>query len=78
VVVATSTSQHPAFRGLSAGNVRRAAEASLARLGVDEIDLYYAHIDDEPVPLEETVGAFGAHGTGGHVRHGAVSNYTAD
>ncbi|WP_193307706.1 aldo/keto reductase, partial [Mycobacterium tuberculosis] len=78
VVVATKVSQHPAFRGLSAGNVRRAAEASLARLGVDEIDLYYAHFDDESVPLEETVEAFGALVTDGLVRHVAVSNYTAD
>ena len=78
VVVATKVSQHPEFRGLSAGNVRRAAEASLSRLGVDELDLYYAHFDDESVPLEETVAAFGALVADGLVRHVAVSNYTAD
>ncbi|MEU4015305.1 aldo/keto reductase [Microbacterium sp. NPDC028030] len=78
VVVATKVSQHPEFRGLSAATVRRAAEASLARLGVDEIDLYYAHFDDETVPLEETVAAFGALVADGLVRHIAVSNYSAD
>jgi aryl-alcohol dehydrogenase-like predicted oxidoreductase len=37
--------------------VRSAAEASLQRLGVDTIDLYYQHRVDKQVPIEETVGA---------------------
>ncbi|CAH0195759.1 General stress protein 69 [Microbacterium oxydans] len=78
VVVATKVSQHPDFKGLAAANVRKAAEASLARLGVDAIDLYYAHFDDETVPLEETVGAFGQLVTDGLVKNIAVSNYTGD
>lgn len=78
VVVATKVSQHPDFRGLAAANVRRAAEASLTRLGVDAIDLYYAHFDDESTPLEETVGAFGELVADGLVRNVAVSNYTAE
>ena len=60
VVVATKVSMHPEFKGLSAANVRAAAEASLRRLGVDTIDLYYAHAEDPETPLEETVAAFGA------------------
>ena len=78
VVVATKVSQHPDFRGLSASTVRAAAEASLGRLGVDAIDLYYAHFDDENTPLEETVAAFGALVSDGLVRYTAVSNYSAD
>ncbi|WP_375384055.1 aldo/keto reductase [uncultured Microbacterium sp.] len=78
VVVATKVSQHPEFKGLSARNIRAAAEASLKRLGVDAIDLYYAHFDDASVPLEETVGAFGELVTDGLVRYTAVSNYSAD
>ena len=78
VIVATKVSQHPEFRGLSASNVRRAAEASLGRLGVDAIDLYYAHFDDESVPLDETVGAFSELVSDGLVRNIAVSNYTGD
>ncbi len=78
VVVATKVSQHPDLRGLSAKNVRAAAEASLQRLGVDAIDLYYAHYDDETVPLEETVAAFGDLVTDGLVRYTAVSNYSAE
>lgn len=78
VVVATKVSQHPEFSGLSGANVRKAAEASLSRLGVDAIDLYYAHFDDASVPLEETVAAFGQLATDGLVRNVAVSNYTAE
>ena len=37
--------------------VRKACEASLQRLGVDHIDLYYQHRVDKTVPIEETVGA---------------------
>jgi aryl-alcohol dehydrogenase-like predicted oxidoreductase/2-polyprenyl-3-methyl-5-hydroxy-6-metoxy-1,4-benzoquinol methylase len=78
VVVATKVSQHPQFRGLSASNVRAAAEASLGRLGVETIDLYYAHFDDADTPLEETVAAFGQLVADGLVRYTAVSNYSAD
>lgn len=78
VVLATKVSQHPEFAGLSAKNVRAAAEASLRRLGVDTIDLYYAHFDDETVPLEETVAAFGDLVDDGLVRYTAVSNYSAE
>lgn len=78
IVVATKVSQHPGFRGLSAVTVRAAAEASLKRLGVDALDLYFAHYDDAETPLEETVQAFGALVSDGLVRHVAVSNYSAD
>lgn len=78
VVVATKVSTHPDFRGLSPANVRAAAEASLTRLGVDTIDLYYAHFDDSDTPLEETVAAFADLVTDGLVRYTAVSNYSAD
>ena len=38
-------------------NVRRACDASLSRLGIDHIDLFYQHRVDPDVPIEETVGA---------------------
>ncbi|MBF4563019.1 aldo/keto reductase [Microbacterium sp. VKM Ac-2870] len=78
VTVATKVSQHPQFKGLAAANVRAAAEASLERLGVESIDLYYAHFDDAETPLEETVAAFGQLVSDGLVRYTAVSNYSAD
>lgn len=78
LVVATKVSSHPDFRGLSPKTVRAGAEASLKRLGVDTIDLYYAHFDDADTPLEETVAAFNALVTDGLVRYTGVSNYSAD
>ncbi|MBF9335196.1 aldo/keto reductase [Microbacterium lacticum] len=78
VTVATKVSQHPQYKGLAAPTVRAAAEASLQRLGVEQIDLYYAHFDDAETPLEETVAAFGALVADGLVRYTAVSNYSAD
>jgi aryl-alcohol dehydrogenase-like predicted oxidoreductase len=46
-------------RGLdgSPSHVRRACDASLARLSVEDIDLYYLHRVDDKVPIEDTVGA---------------------
>jgi aryl-alcohol dehydrogenase-like predicted oxidoreductase len=78
VTIATKVSSHPQFKGLSAKNIRAAAEASLKRLGVETIDLYYAHFDDTETPLEETVAAFGQLVTDGLVRHTAVSNYSRE
>ncbi|MEA9986390.1 MULTISPECIES: aldo/keto reductase [Subtercola] len=76
IVVATKVSQHPEFRGLKAANIRAAADASLGRLGVDTIDLYYAHYDDQETPLEESAEAFDALVKAGTVRYTALSNYT--
>ncbi|MGV8977154.1 MAG: aldo/keto reductase [Cellulomonas sp.] len=53
--------------------VRRAADASLQRLGVDHIDLYYQHRVDKSVPIEETVGAMAELVTAGKVRHLGLS-----
>ncbi|CAN5308262.1 aldo/keto reductase [soil metagenome] len=78
VVVATKVSQHPGFAGLKAANIRAAAHASLGRLGVDTIDLYFAHYDDAETPLEESAEAFDALVKAGTVRYIALSNYTAE
>lgn len=47
------------WEGLGAAAIDSAVKGSLSRLGVDRIDLYYAHIDNRSTPLEETVAAFG-------------------
>ena len=52
----------------SAEYVRKACEASLRRLGMDHIDLYYQHRVDRSVPIEETVGAMAALVREGKVR----------
>jgi aryl-alcohol dehydrogenase-like predicted oxidoreductase len=53
--------------------VRSACEASLQRLGVDHIDLYYQHRVDKTVPIEETVGAMAELVNEGKVRHLGLS-----
>ncbi|GAB3585906.1 aldo/keto reductase [Leifsonia lichenia] len=78
VVLATKVSQHPDFKGLAGDNILRAADASLERLGSDHIDLYYAHFDDQTVPLEETVGALSSLVDAGKVRHIGISNYSPE
>src|ERR1700681_5098077 len=53
--------------------VRSACDASLKRLGVDHIDLYYQHRVDKNVPIEETVGAMAELVRTGKVRHLGLS-----
>ena len=53
--------------------VRRCCDASLQRLGVDEIDLYYQHRVDSNVPIEETVGAMAELVRAGKVHHLGMS-----
>jgi aryl-alcohol dehydrogenase-like predicted oxidoreductase len=62
-------------RGLdgSPANVKRVAEASLKRLNIDVIDLYYQHRRDPGVPIEETVGAMGELVHEGKVRYLGLS-----
>ncbi|MCL6301915.1 aldo/keto reductase [Streptomyces kronopolitis] len=61
-----------AIRG-DAAYVRAACEASLRRLGVDHIDLFYQHRVDPQVPIEETVGAMAELVAAGKVRHLGLS-----
>ena len=53
--------------------VRRACDASLQRLGVDHIDLYYQHRVDDQTPIEDTVGAMAELVKAGKVRHLGLS-----
>ncbi|MGF7120247.1 aldo/keto reductase [Rhodococcus sp. BE178] len=64
-------------RGSSPAYVRRACDASLRRLGVDHIDLYYQHMPDPTVPIEDTLGALDELVRAGKVRHVACSNNSA-
>src|SRR5438128_8983059 len=57
--------------------VRSACDASLARLGVERIDLYYQHRVDPTVPIEETVGAMADLVRGGKVRFLGLSEAAA-
>ena len=66
---------NPSARGVSGkpDYVRRACEASLKRLGVDTIDLYYQHRVDPDTPIEETVGAMAQLVQEGKIRHIGLS-----
>lgn len=64
-------------KGLSKDHILRSADASCRRLGVDQIDLYQAHIDDATVPLEEMLEAFALLVDSGKVRTIGASNFTA-
>ncbi len=57
----------------SPANVRRACDASLGRLGIETIDLYYQHRVDPNVPIEETVGAMAELVSAGKVRRLGLS-----
>ena len=58
--------------------VRSACDASLARLGINHIDLYYQHRVDLTVPIEDTVGAMAELVQAGKVRHLGLSEAGAD
>jgi aryl-alcohol dehydrogenase-like predicted oxidoreductase len=57
---------------------RQACDASLRRLGVDHIDLYYLHRPDPEVPIEDTVGAMAELVAAGKVRHLGLSESSAE
>jgi aryl-alcohol dehydrogenase-like predicted oxidoreductase len=69
----------PTYRGANGTPeyIRTACEASLARLGVDCIDVYYLHRADPNVPIEETIGAMAELAAAGKVRYLGVSELSA-
>ncbi|MEV0586437.1 aldo/keto reductase [Nonomuraea sp. NPDC050310] len=73
--LAPGTSYTDNAEGLSAAMIRESAERSRERLGVERIDLLYAHIEDRAVDLEETVAGFGALVEEGTVGLLGVSNH---
>jgi aryl-alcohol dehydrogenase-like predicted oxidoreductase len=63
--------------GLAPETIAPACEASLRRLGIDRIDLYYQHKDDQSVPLADSLGAFDALVTAGKIREIGLSQFEA-
>lgn len=57
--------------------IARAADASLERMGIDTIDLYYQHRDNPEVPLADSLGAFEALRAAGKIRATGLSNFEA-
>ena len=77
--IATKVGMLPGEGGdkLAPARIAAACDASLKRLGVETIDLYYAHQDDENVPQEDVLAAFQKLIDAGKVRHIAASNFSA-
>ncbi len=67
----------PDESGLSRAAIHKALEASLRRLQTDYVDLYYLHLPDYNVPIEETLAAMDEVVRAGKVRYPAVSNFAA-
>jgi aryl-alcohol dehydrogenase-like predicted oxidoreductase len=67
----------PGGEGLAPDRIAKACDASLRRLGVDEIDLYQVHAPDPEVPLEDSLEALDVLVRAGKVRALGVSNYPA-
>jgi len=74
VVIATKVGF---MAGLAPATIAPACDASLARLGVETIDLYYQHKDDEAVPLADSLGVFDELKRSGKIRAIGLSNFTA-
>lgn len=80
IMIATKVGMLPigAPPKLEGARIAAAAEASLRRLGVEQIDLYYAHQDDAATPLAETLEGFDRLVRAGKVRALGASNYSAE
>ena len=77
-ILADPVTHRPAGVNSSPSYVRSAIDASLLRLGVDHLDLYYQHRVDPAVPIEETVGAMAELVEAGTVKHLGLSEASAD
>ena len=75
VVIATKVGF---FEGLAPDKVAAACDASLERLGVETIDLYYQHKDDDSVPLADSLGAFERLVEAGKIHAIGLSQFTAE
>ncbi|MFC6344432.1 aldo/keto reductase, partial [Nocardioides hankookensis] len=65
------------MEALTASTIKESAERSLERMGLERLDLYYAHVQDLDVPLEEQVEAFGQLAADGTVGLLGASNHWA-
>ncbi|MBN8227796.1 aldo/keto reductase [Corallococcus macrosporus] len=79
LLVATKVGAETALgKGLTREHIEKSVDASLRRLGVERIDLYYSHYDDPNTPLEETLRAFDALVKAGKVKALGLSNHSAE
>lgn len=76
LVIATKVAKLGARRGLAPENIHAALDDSLERLQTDHVDLYYAHEDDESVPMLEYLQAFDEVVKSGRATYLGASNFT--
>jgi aryl-alcohol dehydrogenase-like predicted oxidoreductase len=76
MVVSTKVGRHPDAPGLGPVNLVRAVEASLERLQTDYIDVLFFHLDDQSVPLEDSLGTAAWLVESGKVRHIAATGFS--
>ena len=75
VVIATKVGF---MSGLAPETIHAAIDASLARLGIETVDLYYHHKDDQDVPLADSLGAMDALAKAGKIRAVGLSQYSPE
>ena len=75
VVIATKVGF---MSGLAPETIHAAIDASLARLGIETVDLYYHHKDDQDVPLTDSLGAMDALAKAGKIRAVGLSQYSPE
>ncbi|GAA2666727.1 MULTISPECIES: aldo/keto reductase [Actinosynnema] len=78
VVIATKVGMLEGLDNQRGETIEKAVEGSLRRLGVEQIDLYYAHRDDPETPLVETLAAYDRLVRAGKIRYAAASNFSGD
>lgn len=78
LVLSTKVALGDGHQGLSAQSLTRAVDASLGRLGTSYLDVLYFHVDDQTVPLEESLTAAEALIRAGKVRHLACVGYSPE
>jgi aryl-alcohol dehydrogenase-like predicted oxidoreductase len=76
LVIATKVAKLSTRAGLAPANIRLALDESLSRLQSDHVDIYYSHLDDQDVPLEDTLSTYNDVIKAGKVHLIAASNYT--
>lgn len=77
LLIASKVSHHPELSGMAPATIAKAIDGSLTRLGLDQLDLYYAHFDDADTPLVESIAAMSALVDQGKIRAIGISNYSA-
>lgn len=78
IMIATKVGQLAGYKGLAPKTIKQALEGSLQRLGVDYVDLYYAHVPDPRTPIEQSLATFDDLIGEGKVRAIGASNFSAD